>query len=53
VLAKGCVLALTVWQAIEEATMNAGKIISAVFGPKILDITSESLLQFLTCGFGV
>jgi hypothetical protein len=38
---NGYVLAPTVWQAIEEATMNAGKTIPAVFGSRFLNIASE------------
>ena len=34
-------LALTVWEAIGEATMNAGKTIPAAFGSRVLNIAAE------------
>jgi len=40
---KGYVLALTVWEAIGEATMNAGKTIPAAFGSRVLNIASEKV----------
>ena len=38
---EGYVLAPTVWQAIGEATVNAGKTIPAVFGSRVPNIASE------------
>jgi hypothetical protein len=31
----------TIWQAISEATYNAGKTISAAFGPRVPNIASK------------
>jgi hypothetical protein len=38
---EGYVLAPTVWEAIGEATANAGKTIPAAFGSRVLNIASE------------
>jgi hypothetical protein len=38
---EGYVLVPTVWEAIGEATVNAGKTIPAVFGSRVLNIASE------------
>ena len=38
---EGHVLALTVWEAIGEATVNAGKTIPAAFGSRVPNIASE------------
>jgi hypothetical protein len=38
---EGYVLAPTVWEAIGEATVNAGKTIPAAFGSRVLNIASE------------
>ena len=38
---EGYMLALTVWEAIGEATMNAGKTIPAAFGSRVPNIASE------------
>jgi len=40
---EGYVLALTVWEAIGEATMKAGKTIPAAFGARVLNIASEKV----------
>jgi len=40
---EGYVLALTVWEAIGEATVNAGKTIPAAFGSRVLNIASEKV----------
>jgi hypothetical protein len=40
---EGYVLVLMVWEAIEEAIMNIGKTIPAVFGSRVLNIAAEKM----------